>query len=189
MIRAQPEDKELIINILVNSFKDNRSINYIIKKDCDSVKRIKRLMEYSFDVCNLYGNIFLTADKKGCALLILPDKKKLTIKSFLLDIKFVFTTLQLVNIKKTMRREAKIKQLHPKGLLYYLWFIGVDSHYQNNGIGSQLLQDIMDEARNQNRTIVLETSTEMNLNWYKKFGFIIYHELDFGYKLYCLKNA
>jgi hypothetical protein len=32
-------------------------------------------MEYSFDVCHLV--VFLSDDKKGCALIVMPDKKKL----------------------------------------------------------------------------------------------------------------
>lgn len=188
MIRAQHLDKDLVLSILVGSFDDNRSVNYIIKQDSKRVERIKLLMEYSYDVCNLFGDIFLTEDKKGCALLILPDKKKTTIKSILLDAKFALTCLGLSNIKKAMKREAKIKQVHPNGLLYYLWFIGVDAANQNKGIGSQLLQDVISEGQKQNRTICLETSTLKNVPWYEKFGFSIYHEFDFGYKLYCLKR-
>ena len=189
MIRAQHSDKNLIIKILVTSFDDNRSVNYIIRQDNKRIERIQRLMEYSYDVCNLFGDIFLTEDKKGCALLIFPDKKRTTIKSFLLDTKFAFTCLGLSNINKAMKRESKIKQMHPKGLLYYLWFIGVDSDNQNKGIGSRLLHDIISEGQKQNRSICLETSTLKNIPWYEKFGFSIYHEFDFGYKLYCMKRG
>ena len=188
MIRAEYSDKDLIVSILVSSFDDNKSVNYIIRQDSKRVERIKLLMEYSYDVCNLFGDIFLTEDKKGCALLILPDKKRTTIKSILLDTKFAFTCLGFSNINKGMKREAKIKQVHPNGLLYYLWFIGVDSTNQNKGIGSQLLQEIISEGQKLNRIICLETSTLKNVPWYEKFGFSIYHEFDFGYKLYCLKR-
>ena len=188
MIRAQHTDKDLIVSILVGSFDDNKSVNYIIRQDSKRIERIKRLMEYSYDICNLFGDIFVTEDKKGCALLILPDKQRTTIKSILLDAKFAFTCLGLSNINKAMKRETKIKQVHPNGLLYYLWFIGVDSSNQNKGIGSQLLQDIISEGQKLNRIICLETSTLKNVPWYEKFGFSIYHEFDFGYKLYCLKR-
>lgn len=188
MIRAQHTDKDLIVNILVSSFDDNKSVNYIIRQDSKRIERIKRLMEYSYDVCNMFGDIFLTEDKKGCALLILPDKKRTSIKSILLDAKFALTCLGLSNINKAMIREAKLKQVHPNGLVYYLWFIGVDAANQNKGIGTQLLRDVISEGQKQNRTICLETSTLKNVPWYEKFGFSIYHEFDFGYKLYCLKR-
>lgn len=189
MIRAEYTDKDLIVSILVSSFDDNKSVNYIIRQDSKRVERIKRLMEYSYDVCNLFGDIFLTEDKKGCALLILPDKKRTTIKSILLDAKFAFTCLGLSNIKKAMKREAKIKQVHPSGLLYYLWFIGVAPNNQHKGIGSQLMNEITSEAKKQNRQICLETSTLKNIPWYEKFGFTIYHQFDFGYELFSMKKA
>lgn len=188
MIRAQPTDKEHIVSILLSSFEDNKSVNYIVSQDNKRIERIKRLIEYSYDVCSMFGDIFLSEDKKGCALLILPDKKRTTIKSILLDAQFALTCLGLSNINKAMKREAKIKQSHPDGLLYYLWFIGVDLRHQNKGIGSQLLQEVISEGQKQNRIICLETSTIRNVPWYKKFGFSIYHEFDFGYKLFCLKR-
>ena len=72
--------------------------------------------------------------------------------------------------------------------MYYLWFIGVDPEHQNEGIGSILLDDIIEDSERKRRPIYLETSTVKNLPWYKKFGFQIYHELNLSYKLFFLKR-
>jgi ribosomal protein S18 acetylase RimI-like enzyme len=85
-------------------------------------------------------------------------------------------------------RESKIKKLHPKEPIYYLWFIGVDPNIQNKGTGSALLKDVIKQAELKNRPVYLETSTLKNLSWYKKFGFKIFSEHDFGYQLYFLKK-
>jgi Acetyltransferase (GNAT) domain len=188
MLRAQHTDKALVVNILINSFYDNKSVNYILKQDNKKNERLKRLMEYAFDNCLLFGEVFITADKKGCALLMYPDKKRTTLQSIVLDAKFAFTCLGLLNITRAMKREDKIKQVHPSGLLFYLWFIAIDLNYQNKGIGSQLMHDIILEAQKNNRTICLETSILKNVPWYEKFGFSIYHEFNFGYKLFSLKR-
>lgn len=47
------------------------------------------------------------------------------------------------NIKKALDRESKIKNAQPKELMYYLWFIGVDPKFQNTGIGSKLLNEVI----------------------------------------------
>ncbi len=94
----------------------------------------------------------------------------------------------LSNVKKAMDRESKIKKLHPKEEMYYLWFVGVDPKEQNKGTGSTLLRDIIKQGQLKNRPVTLETSTLKNIPWYEKFGFKIYDELDFGYKLYFLKK-
>ena len=55
------------------------------------------------------------------------------------------------------------------------------------GLGSKLLSEIIQEFYT--KTIILETSAESNVHWYKKFEFNLYHEEYFeGTKLYFLKN-
>jgi len=188
MKRAENTDRATVVDILVNSFRENKSVNYIIKQDARKEERLKLLMEYSHDVCRLSGDVFINDDKSGCALIVKPDQKKTSIKSISLDAKFAISCLGLSNLKKAMSREAKIKSQHPEGLLYYLWFIGVDLRKQNHGIGSSLLKEVITEGQQENRTICLETSTLKNIAWYQSFGFKIYQELDFGYKLFCLKK-
>ncbi|MFX6031787.1 hypothetical protein ABTE99_19625, partial [Acinetobacter baumannii] len=79
--------RELVTDILTRSFVDNKSVNYIIKQDEKREQCLKGLMEYSFDVCNLFGEVFISDDRKACALIVVPDRKKVTVKSILLDIK------------------------------------------------------------------------------------------------------
>ena len=72
--------------------------------------------------------------------------------------------------------------------LRYLWFIGVDPTNQSKGVGSQLMNEIIAEAKEHSRIICLETSTIKNIPWYEKFGFVIYHQFDFGYELFAMKR-
>lgn len=187
MMRATLNDRELVADILTRSFIDNKSVNYIIEQDEKKEQRIRGLMEYSFDICNLFGDVFISDDRNGCALIVMPDRKKVTIKSILLDIKMALSVIGLSNINKAISRESAIKKIHPDALLYYLWFIGVEPSHQGKGIGSKLLNEIIQKGLSENRTICLETSTLKNIPWYEKHGFKTYRELDFGYKLYCMK--
>jgi hypothetical protein len=186
MIKAIPSDKQLIVNILVDSFSQNQSVNFIIKQDRKRAKRIKALMDYSFDSCFLFGEVYLSDDKKGCALILYPDKKKTTFRSIYLDYKLAIKCLGIKNLFKAMRRETVISKQHPNELMYYLWFIGVSLEHQHAGIGSNLLQDVINEGHKQKRAVYLETSTLKNIPWYQHLGFTIYQEIDLGYKLFFL---
>ncbi len=188
MIRGEYSDKNRVVDILTRSFDNNKSVNYIIKQDKKRVQRIKNLMDYSFEVCHMFGDVFLSDDKKACALIVLPDKKKTNLKSILLDLKLIVSCIGMSNIKKAMDRESRIKKLHPEEAMYYLWFIGVDPNAQNKGIGSALLNKVINEGAKKNRSTYLETSTLRNIPWYEKFGFKIYNELDLGYRLYFLRR-
>jgi len=188
MKSALYSDKNLIVEILTASFDENQSVNYIVKQDNRRTQRIRELMDYSFEICFNYGEVFLSDDKSACALVLYPDKKKTTLKSIWLDIKLILKSIGIGNISKALSRETKIKQKQLKEKMYYLWFIGVQPESQNSGVGSQLLNEILHHSKKKNRPVVLETSTVKNLPWYQKFGFRTYDTLDLGYTLHFLKN-
>ena len=188
MIKATYADKGLILDLLTKSFDKNKSVNYLIRQNHKKLRRIYELMDYSFEVCYLFGEIYLSEDRKACALILYPHKKVTTLKSLRLDMKLVFQTISLKNLSKTLKREKQIKRIQPKINMLYLWFIGVDPKYQHAGLGSKLLKEVIFGAQQQNLPVYLETSTIQNLPWYKKYGFELYHQLDLSYKLHFLKN-
>lgn len=189
MKKAAYADKNLVIDILAKSFDTNASVNYIIKQDKNREKRIRALMNYSFEVCKAFGDVFLSDNNNACALIIYPDKKKATLKSTLLDLKLILKAVGIKNIRRTIKREKLISSIQPKIPMAYLWFIGVYSVAQGQGIGSKLFQEIIDYNDSNNLPLYLETSTVKNLPWYKKFGFEIYSEQDLTYHLYFLKKG
>ena len=189
MIKASKNHKSRVIEILTKSFEDNQSVNYIVKQDSKRAERIQALMDYSFEVCFMFGEVYLSDDQKGCALVLYPDQKSFSIKSTLMDVQLLLNAIGLTRVGKAMSRESAIKSNYPKDPIYYLWFLGVINSDQNKGIGSQLLKEIIIDSQKQHKPIYLETSTIKNIPWYKKFGFSIYNELDFGYKLFMLRKG
>ena len=188
MVKACYEDKKFIVDILVHSFYDNRSVNYIIKQDRKKDERIRKLMKYSFDLCYYFGDVFFSENKMGCALILFPEQRKNRIKSILLDIQFIFSCMDIGHFKKAMAREAKIKALQSDGLKSYLWFIGVTPFQQGRGIGTLLLNEVLDFLQKKNRPVLLETSNVQNVRWYEHSGFKIYNKLNLGYELYFMKR-
>ncbi|MHB8209562.1 hypothetical protein [Mucilaginibacter sp.] len=118
MIKVTPNDKALVVNILAQSFDDNQSVNYIVKQDSKRIQRIRVLMDYSFEICSLFGAIYLSNDKKACALILFLDQKRTTLKSILLDLKLILFCVGWSGIKKTLSRESLIKKIQPKEKMY-----------------------------------------------------------------------
>lgn len=185
MIRkATKQDRDKIIEILVSSFQDNLSVNYVIKNN-HSVKAIEALMAYSYDMCMKFGEVLITENRDACALLLFSNEKKMVITW---DIKLALRAIGINRIFKVLSRESKIKSKHPKNRYLYLWFIGVDPKYQKCGIGSMLLSKVINLADDNDLDIYLETSTKSNIPWYLKNGFEIYDNLDFDYTLSLLRK-
>lgn len=187
MIKAEYSDKDLVIDILTSSFDTNKSVNYIVSQDKYRRDRIKTLMSYSFDLCYLFGEIFLSDDKKACALILFPDKKKTTLKTVFLDVKLILFSISLRNVKKVLSRDSMIKGSYPDELMYYIWFIGVNTNYQKTGIGSSLLNELISDSILKKRRIYLETSMQENVPWYKKNNMEVYKTLPLTHNLYMLR--
>jgi ribosomal protein S18 acetylase RimI-like enzyme len=189
MRRANIMDKTHVIQILSKSFSDNKSVNYVVRQDQKREGRIKALMEYSFDVCHAFGEVWISDDNQACALLLFPDKKRTSIRTMLWDLKLALSVIGLDRVSAVLKRESMIKNHHPKESFAYLWFIGVNPSNQNRGIGSAFIKEVIDKCEKERRPIYLETSVERNLPFYKRFGFEIFQSLDLSYKLYHLRRV
>jgi ribosomal protein S18 acetylase RimI-like enzyme len=188
MMRTGYQDKSLVVQILCDAFDTNKSINYIVKQDGKRKARIKTLMEYSFDISQQFGEVFLSEDKKACALILYPEKKKATLGVILLDLKLAITSIGISRIGKVMEKERKTKANHPATPMLHLWFLGVAPSAQGKGAGKKLLGEIINKSTEINRPVYLETSMIENLDFYKKMKFEIYNEIDISYKIYLLRR-
>jgi GNAT superfamily N-acetyltransferase len=190
MVKATKADKDRVISILTDCFRENKSVEYIIQKSKSKEEALRELMDYSFEMCMLSGEVFLSENNLGCALILYPERKKTTLYTIWLDLKLCLKCIGLSNIKNALGRETKIKAIQKMEKLRttYLWFIGVEGSNQNNGIGSRLLTEVMAKAEEAGRNVILETSTLKNIPWYEKFGFSIYNKLDLSYTLYFLER-
>lgn len=188
MKRATVEQRHLIVDILSKAFLTNPSVNYVVRQDAHHEERIRKLMDYASKLCERFGQVWVTEDKKGCALVLLPDTKRTTWQTIRWDVELALSCIGLSHVRAVMKREAKIKMFHPRTPFAYLWFIGVYPDDQMSGIGSVLLEEVIGYCERRNRPIYLETSVQSNLGWYRKFGFEVYHTIDLGYTLHLLRR-
>jgi ribosomal protein S18 acetylase RimI-like enzyme len=187
--RGTENDKQLVIDILQKAFDDNKSVNYVVRQDDNRLTRIRGLMEYSFNVCNAFGEVWISENNQACALILFPDKKRTSFRTLLWDLKLALSVIGIDRVNAVLKRESMIKSNHPKSPIAYLWFIGVNPKLQSKGIGSSFIREVIAECERKKRPIYLETSMERNIPFYKKFGFEIFQSLNLSYTLYQLRRA
>ena len=177
-----------MVTILTDAFADNQSVLYVVKQDRHRRARIRHLMQYAVTTCREAGEVWLSNDRQGTALVLFPDRKKTTGQAILRDLRLAVSATGLRQVYRTLRREARIHALHPNTPFCHLWFVGVHPSSQGQGVGSQLLRSLTEHYDTMQRPIYLETSTVRNLPWYQKHGFTVYHELNFSYPLYLMRR-
>ena len=191
MIKASQEDKKTIVDLLWNTFMELKfpnSINFVVKQDQKRLIRLRYLMEYQFNVALKFGEIWLSDDKKGCILLLFPEKKRLSFSLLLWEIKLAFFCIGIGNVIKVLKRESKLKKNHPEIPFIHFWLMGVVPELQGKGIGKKLLTEVLEKYKNSDKPFYLETTTKSNLKFYIKNGFTIFDNTDtLAYPLYFLK--
>lgn len=113
MLKANLDDKSLVADILTAAFLQNKSVIYLIPQDGLKMFRIHELMQYSFETCLLFGEVFLCDDRKGCVLLLHPELKRTTLRWAYLDLKLMFKGIGFINVFKAIKREKRITAIRP----------------------------------------------------------------------------
>ncbi|WP_423737379.1 GNAT family N-acetyltransferase [Chitinophaga caseinilytica] len=189
MKRATRADKALVAGILTRSFAQNRSVLAAVRRHGDAERNIRGLMEYAFDVCIRYGDVLLSDDGNGCALVLYPDRKPENLFTRWLDLRLVWRSIGWKHLPNVKARRKLVQSVRPEVPMAYLWFIGVNPDSRRRGAGRQLLNDVLELARSADRPVYLETSAPENVSWYNKAGFRTYAVTDVGYTLYYLTTS
>jgi ribosomal protein S18 acetylase RimI-like enzyme len=187
MIRAEYSDKPFVVDLLIRAFDKNNSVNYALRQGRFRYKHIRRLMNYSFDICWNYGEIYYTPDHNAVALLFYPEKKKFTARNVLRDMYLILTSVKVDKIYAVLRRELLLRKYYPKHLAY-LWYLGVEPCFQGQGVGTSLLSEIMLMEDKYHLPIYLETSTLQNVRFYKHLHFEVFEKFTKQCPLYMLKR-
>ncbi len=77
------------------------------------------------------------------------------------------------NLKDWLNWLKDVDKHHPREPHYYLEYIGVDPAYQGKGIGSVILQHLVDKADADGVGCYLENANSRNTIFYQRFGFEI----------------
>ncbi len=73
--------------------------------------------------------------------------------------------------------EARIRKLHPPDKHVYVQVLGVHPDSKGRGLGGTLLRHALAMAREAGCVTHLETSNEVNLPFYRRFGFVVHEEI------------
>ncbi|WP_126244013.1 GNAT family N-acetyltransferase [Chitinophaga rhizosphaerae] len=189
MKHANRADKALVTNILTRSFAQNRSVLAAVRRHGDTERNIRGLMEYAFDLCIRHGDVLLSDDGNGCALVLYPDRKPENLLTRWLDLKLVLRSIGWKNLPNVTARRKLVQSVRPEVPMAYLWFIGVNPDTRRRCAGRHLLNGVLELAAAANRPVYLETSVPENVSWYNKAGFRTYAVTDVGYTLYYLTTS
>jgi GNAT superfamily N-acetyltransferase len=86
----------------------------------------------------------------------------------------------LVTVLRAMRAFAVVSRVHLKEPHWYLETLAVHPDRQRQGVGSFLISSTLERADRDALPVYLETTKDVNLAYYRRFGFEVVEELSVG---------
>lgn len=164
--RAEPEDAALIGEILADAFGTDPVGKWI----CPDPEYPRWCWPLLVPLLLSCGEVYMTGSGLGGAIWIPPGVKP--------DIKLGLATLWdywrrfgLRSILRFFRLVIAMEKHHPKDPHYYLLAIGVRPEAEGQGIGSALLEHVLEECDRRKVGAYLENSNPLNLPFYQRQGF------------------
>jgi len=152
----------------------------------DPQRRARYLPWYLRNVLNCafrYGDVYTTPEVSGVIFTLPPGHTKISLWEYVQN-GFLLTPLLLglQNYKRSMdcedfvgRTQTRLMQDRPH---YYLWGLAVDPARKSKGIGTALMQPVLEKADADKMPIYLETHDERNASYYQRHSFDLIHTVN-----------
>lgn len=123
-----------------------------------------------------HSEVYVTESGSGAALW-LPPGVKLRMRLSLGALWHAWRRFGVGSILRFFRFMSMVQKHHLKDNHYYLFAIGVRSAAQGQGIGSALLEHVLQECDRRKVAAYLETSTSRGVAFYQRHGFQVQNEV------------
>ena len=172
MVRtATPEDAEPIAAALARAFDDDPVARFGLPSDRRRPAQLRRFYVQRLRTLLPEELVFCDEQRRGAALWAPPDKWRTPLGE-LLRTRIVTRRLPLF-----LLGGMRVEHRHPREPHYYLAVLGVDPAAQGSGIGSRLLQPMLERCDTEGVPAYLESSKERNIDFYARHGFRVTGEV------------
>ena len=110
MRSATMDDENIVIDILSESFAENKSVLFVVNND---MEKIPMLMKYSFEKGMREGKVWINDEGNAVIIALYPYRAKFSIRSLIMDLKLVFQVIGISRVFKIAAREKIIKSKQP----------------------------------------------------------------------------
>ena len=188
MKKASYADKDVVVNILSKSFINDPHINWLLEASKNKNK-LKIIMGYVFEESLARGTVYLNDDNTAVALWNTEKKEKVSLQYIVRNLSFLFRN-GLTTTRRCLKTDTLTYEQYPKNAKYcQLYLVGVLPEYQGKGLGSALMNPMIEEMEKESIPMHLETANARNVKIYMKNGFNIIKTLQLGNNtFYCMSR-
>jgi ribosomal protein S18 acetylase RimI-like enzyme len=179
--KATVADIDCLVLSLVRAFNNDPIINWVVRQDS---KRSQAFDLYFRTIlctmCLPHGEVMTTDECVGGTLWLPSEKAKIGFAQQVSMLPNMIRAVSLRGVKRLMDFVDALDKVHPEERHYHLQFIGVDPEHRGKGLGSALMQPMLDRCDREGCGAYLENTREANLAFYQRHGFEVTGKINPG---------
>jgi ribosomal protein S18 acetylase RimI-like enzyme len=173
-------DAALLGEVLADAFSDDPVFRWLIPEATRN--RERRLRTFFNSMSRAYVRhgkpCYLAGDGSAAAMWAPPGKWGLPVSEMAIE-SIPQGAAFRSSVLRALRLQLQIESLHPrKPRHWYLGYLGARQTHQGQGLGSQLLREVLTTVDAEGLPAYLESSNERNLTLYERHGFKVVGELQ-----------
>ena len=169
-------DVEGIIAALVKAFHDDPVMLHIFRKG--HAKKLRAFFTSDSKRALTKGALYTTVDgpPQGGAIWMAPGQWKIGGLELLGQLPMLFQIG--ADTPRALSLLTQVEKAHPDEAHWYLGVLGTAPEHQGKGVGSALIQPILQKCDEEGIPAYLESSKESNVPFYERHGFKVTREIN-----------
>jgi GNAT superfamily N-acetyltransferase len=169
--KATTADVPPLAEALARAFVDDPVMSFLLPGGRRRFRRIRALFDIQLRHVQLpHDECYTTADLAGGALWSPPDRWRMPLAAVLRSLPRVIPVLGR-QLPVAVKAISAVERQHPRTPHWYLAVLGTEPARQGKGVGSALLQPVLERCDRDAIPAYLESSKESNLAFYARHGF------------------
>jgi GNAT superfamily N-acetyltransferase len=169
--KAERSDVREMAAALARAFYDDPITAWLLPDLATRDRLLPSVFETQLRAVHLrHGEVYTTSDVVAGALWAPPDKWRTPPLALLRSAPRLVWALRR-RLPAALSFVQTVERAHPKEPHWYLAVLGTEPSSQGRGIGSALLQPVLDRCDHEGVPAYLESSKEANIPFYSRHGF------------------
>ena len=178
--RMTREDVPDVAAATARAFEDDPIFEWLLPDDSTRVARLTVMYEALFVPYLKVGFVEMstTSERSGIAVWAGPERWDPPTAAMLGALPGLIRGLGFGGVAKFMSGLNAVKKVHPKEPHWYLAGLATDPPAQRTGVGTALVNPVLERCDREHLGAYLETQKAINVPYYERFGFRVTGELD-----------